>query len=95
MMIRLLILPLLLAIAAMSAGCSTVGKFDNVLTVTLPGTPPRAFGNSTYGGFSMGLELRKEDAERLQEMIRAMAEYQMLLRMLVAPGQSAPRNGGS
>lgn len=81
------------ALALLLGGCSTVGKFDNVLTVTLPGTPPRAFGNSTYGGFSMGLELRKEDAERLQEMIRAMAEYQLLLRMLVTPAPAAPASG--
>lgn len=71
-----------LVLAALLGGCSTAGKFDNVLSFTLPGTPARAFTNSTYAGFSLGTELRKEDAERLQEMVRQVMEYQLLLNHL-------------
>lgn len=58
-----------LAAAALCAGCSTVGKFDNVLVVSLNGD--RAFVSSLYGPVGITAELREADAQALGEMARA------------------------
>jgi hypothetical protein len=48
------------------AGCSTAGKFDNVLLTTLSGD--RAFVASLYGGLGITAELRAADARELLAM---------------------------
>lgn len=59
----------ILAAALALAGCSTVGKFDNVLVVSLTGD--RAFVSSLYGPIGITAELRQADAQALAEMARA------------------------
>lgn len=58
----------LAATLALSA-CSTVGKFDNVLTISLSGD--RAFVASLYGPIGVTAELRKEDAAALQDLAQS------------------------
>lgn len=65
-MTRLLIASLA---AVLLSGCSTVGKFDNVLVVSLNGD--RAFVSSLYGPVGITAELREVDAKALAEMARA------------------------
>jgi hypothetical protein len=52
-------------------GCSTAGKFDNVLVTTLNGD--RAFVASMYGPFGLTAELRAQDARELDLMKRKAA----------------------
>lgn len=77
----------ILAAAALLGGCATQGKFDNVLTTTLPSVAadvkPRAFLNSTYMGLSIGAELREQDAQALAELLRIKAQHDFLLRLLM------------
>lgn len=55
-----------LCATAALAGCSTVGKFDNVLVTTLSGD--RAFVSSLYGPIGITAELRADDARELKTM---------------------------
>jgi hypothetical protein len=59
------------------SGCSTVGKFDNVLVTTLSGD--RAFVSSLYGPIGITAELRAEDAREL----RTMREKARMMDLLV------------
>lgn len=59
----------LIAAALALSGCSTVGKFDNVLVISVTGD--RAFVSSLYGPIGITAELREADAQALAEMARA------------------------
>lgn len=61
----------LAAACAALAGCSTTGKFDNILVTTLNGD--RAFIASMYGPFGLTAELRAQDARELELMKRKAA----------------------
>ena len=52
--------------AAALAGCSTTGKLDNLITVSLTGD--RAFATSLYGPIGFTAELREQDARELRVM---------------------------
>jgi hypothetical protein len=56
----------ILAACAALAGCSTTGKFDNVLLCTL--NCDRAFVGSLVGPFGFTTELRAQDAREIQAM---------------------------
>lgn len=73
---------LTLALCAALAGCSTTGRFDNLITVSLTGD--RAFVSSLYGPIGITAELRASDAREL----RAMAAKARLVDMLA--GQQQP-----
>lgn len=57
---------LALALCAALSGCSTVGKLDNLLLVSLTGD--RAFVGSMYGPLGITAELRADDARELRTM---------------------------
>lgn len=59
---------LILLLTSLSTGCSTVGKFDNRLTMTLSGD--RAFVNSLYGSVGITTEISQADAQVLKELIQ-------------------------
>lgn len=48
------------------SGCSTAGKLDNLITVSLSGD--RAFSTSLYGPIGITAELRAADARELLAM---------------------------
>ena len=52
--------------AAALTGCSTTGKLDNLITVSLSGD--RAFATSLYGPIGFTAELREQDARELRVM---------------------------
>ena len=52
--------------AAALTGCSTTGKLDNLITVSLSGD--RAFATSLYGPIGITAELREQDARELRVM---------------------------
>ena len=57
---------ILLILACLLPGCSSLGKFDNVLVVSLTGD--RAFVSSLYGPIGITAELREADARELQRL---------------------------
>lgn len=75
----------LLAAALALSGCSTVGKFDNVLARSLSGD--RAFTLVLAGPFGFTLELREADAQSLDEMQRARDLINMLRAQAAARAQ--------
>jgi len=79
------------AMATMLAlsGCSTVGKFDNVLTVSLSGD--RAFVASLYGPVGVTAELRKEDAAALQELVQSHETLKFIRQAAAANAAAAAR----
>ena len=66
------------------SGCSTVGKFDNVIVTTLTGD--RAFVSSLYGPIGITAELRKDDARELQVMREKARMLDLLVRATSGPG---------
>lgn len=96
---RLIAASLALVISLLLAGCGTAGKLDNVLTLTLADSKPRAFLNSTYWSLSIGAELREQDAQALADLLQARQERDLLLRWVqsqqAAGAQAKPRLGGS
>lgn len=58
------------------AGCSTTGKLDNLLLVSLTGD--RAFVASLYGPLGITAELRAADARELMAMREKAAVVDML-----------------
>lgn len=73
-----------LCAAAALAGCSTAGKFDNVLVTTLSGD--RAFVSSLYGPIGITAELRAEDARELQVMREKARMLDLLVRATAGQG---------
>lgn len=59
-------------------GCSTVGKFDNLITVSLTGD--RAFATSLYGPIGITAELRADDARELRTMREKAALVDMFAK---------------
>lgn len=78
---------LIAACALLLGGCSTVGKFDNVLVMSLTGD--RAFVSSLYGPIGITAELREADAHALIEMARAR-DLLTVLRAQAAAKQAQP-----
>ena len=66
------------------AGCSTTGKLDNLLVVSLTGD--RAFVASMYGPIGITAELRKDDARELQVMREKARMLDLLVRATSGPG---------
>lgn len=64
--------------AAALTGCSTVGKLDNLITVSLNGD--RAFATSLYGPIGITAELRKDDARELHTMREKARMMDLLVR---------------
>lgn len=79
----------LLCSAAVLSACSTVGKFDNVLTVSLSGD--RAFVASLYGPVGVTAELRKEDAAALRELKQSHETMKFLRQAADASAAAAAR----
>lgn len=79
----------LLCSAAVLSACSTVGKFDNVLTVSLSGD--RAFVASLYGPIGVTAELRKEDAAALQELVQSHETLKFIRQAAAANAAAAAR----
>ena len=64
--------------AAALTGCSTTGKLDNLITVSLNGD--RAFATSLYGPIGITAELRKDDARELHTMREKARMLDLLVR---------------
>ena len=64
--------------AAALTGCSTTGKLDNLITVSLTGD--RAFSTSLYGPLGITAELRKDDARELHTMREKARMLDLLVR---------------
>ncbi len=67
-----------LCAAAALAGCSTAGKLDNLITVSLTGD--RAFATSLYGPIGITAELRADDARELKTMREKAALVDMFAK---------------
>jgi hypothetical protein len=59
------------------AGCSSVGKFDNVIVMSLSGD--RAFVSSLYGPIGITAELRADDARELRAVREKVAAAERIL----------------
>lgn len=73
-----------LCAAAALAGCSTTGKLDNLITVSLTGD--RAFATSLYGPIGITAELRADDARELKTMREKARMLDLLVRATAGPG---------
>ena len=62
------------------AGCSTTGKLDNLLVVSLTGD--RAFVASMYGPIGITAELREADARELKRMREQSRDAEELVRLM-------------
>lgn len=83
------LLALSLAAGLLLGGCSTAGKFDNLIVRSLQGD--RAFAASTYGPFGLTSELRAEDAAELQRTAEAARQAEQLMLIMRLQAAQPPK----